>query len=47
MQVLEPIDLRARFGGDPDWDEAYDYVTSVMQVGLSKLSSKTVLPMIR
>jgi 1-acyl-sn-glycerol-3-phosphate acyltransferase len=47
MQVLEPIDLQARFGSDPDWDEAYDYVTSVMQVGLSKLSSKTVVPMIR
>jgi 1-acyl-sn-glycerol-3-phosphate acyltransferase len=47
MQVLEPIDLRARFGDDPDWDHAYDYVTSVMQVGLSTLASRTVVPMIR
>jgi 1-acyl-sn-glycerol-3-phosphate acyltransferase len=47
MQVLEPVDLNARFGQAPDWDEAYDYVTSVMQVGLSRLASKTVLPMIR
>jgi 1-acyl-sn-glycerol-3-phosphate acyltransferase len=47
MQVLEPIDLRARFGDDPDWDRAFDYVTSVMQVGLSKLASKTVVPMVR
>jgi 1-acyl-sn-glycerol-3-phosphate acyltransferase len=47
MQVFEPIDLRARFGAEPDWDRAYDYVTSVMQVGLSKLASKTVVPMIR
>ncbi|CAM3105132.1 hypothetical protein BST27_06965 [Mycobacterium intermedium] len=47
MQVLEPIDVRARFGAKPDWDRAYDYVTSVMQVGLSKLASKTVVPMVR
>jgi 1-acyl-sn-glycerol-3-phosphate acyltransferase len=47
MQVLEPIDLRARFGDEPDWDAASDYVTSVMQVGLSKLASQTVIPMVR
>jgi len=47
VQVLEPIDLRARFGQEPDWDHAYDYFTSVMQVGLSRLASKTVVPMIR
>jgi 1-acyl-sn-glycerol-3-phosphate acyltransferase len=47
MQVLEPIDLRARFGDEPDWDHAFDYVTSVMQVGLSKLASRTVVPMVR
>lgn len=47
MQVLKPIDVRARFGAEPDWDRAYDYVTSVMQVGLSKLASKTVVPMVR
>jgi 1-acyl-sn-glycerol-3-phosphate acyltransferase len=47
MQVLEPIDLRARFGEEPDWDHAYDYVTSAMQVGLSKLASRTIVPMIR
>jgi 1-acyl-sn-glycerol-3-phosphate acyltransferase len=34
IQVLEPIDLRNRFGDEPDWDHARDYVTSVMQVGL-------------
>lgn len=47
MQVLEPIDLCARFGDEPDWDHAYGYVTSVMQVGLSRLASKTIVPMIR
>ena len=47
MQVLEPIDLRTRFGDEPDWDHALDYVTSVMQVGLSQLASRTVVPIIR
>ena len=47
MQVLEPVDLRERFGDEPDWDRAYDYVTSVMQVGLSKLASKTIVPLVR
>ena len=47
MQVLEPIDLHDRFGREPDFDHAYDYVTSVMQVGLSRLASRTVVPMIR
>ncbi|MGN6162521.1 MAG: lysophospholipid acyltransferase family protein [Marmoricola sp.] len=46
IQVLPPIDLRERFGDDPDWDEAYDYVTSVMQVGLSKLAAKSVIPVL-
>ena len=46
IQVLDPIDLQDRFGDDPDWDAAYDYVTSVMQAGLSTLASKTMLPVI-
>jgi len=46
IQLLDPIDLSDRFGDDPDWDEAYDYVTSVMQVGLSNLAAKTVLPVL-
>lgn len=46
IQVMEPVDLRERFGDDPDWDEAYDYVTSLMQAGLSTLASKSILPMI-
>lgn len=44
IQVLEPIDLRERYGEEPDWDAAYDYVTSVMQVALSKLATKAVIP---
>ncbi|WP_202033207.1 lysophospholipid acyltransferase family protein [Nocardioides sp. WS12] len=46
IQVLDPIDLTERFGEEPDWDEAYDYVTSVMQAGLSTLAAKTVLPVL-
>ncbi|OBA93241.1 hypothetical protein A5662_20190 [Mycobacteriaceae bacterium 1482268.1] len=47
MQVLDPIDLREQFGTNPDWDHAYGYVESVMQVGLSSLASRTVVPMVR
>lgn len=46
IQVMDPVDLRERFGDDPDWDEVYDWFTSLMQAGLSTLASKTVLPMI-
>lgn len=46
MQVLEPIDLQELFGDEPDWDRAYDYVTSVMQVALSSLAAKSVLPVL-
>ncbi|WP_067431784.1 lysophospholipid acyltransferase family protein [Nocardioides jensenii] len=46
IQVLPPIDLRELFGDDPDWDEAYDYVTSLMQVGLSNLATRTVIPVL-
>jgi len=46
MQVLPPIDLRERYGDDPDWDDAYDFVTSTMQVGLSALAARTTLPML-
>lgn len=46
IQVLDPIDLHERFGDEPDWDAAYDYVTSVMQAGLSTLATKTLLPVL-
>lgn len=46
VQVLDPVDLRERFGDNPDWDEAYDYVTSLMQAGLSALASRTTLPIL-
>ena len=46
IQVLPPIDLHELLGDDPDWDRAYGYVTSVMQVALSDLAAKTVIPVV-
>ena len=46
MQVLPPIDLWELFGEDPDWDQAYGYVTSAMQVALSSLAAETVIPVV-
>lgn len=46
IQVLEPIDLHERYGDEPDFDDAYDFVTSRMQAGLSALASKTVFPVL-
>ena len=46
IEVLPPIDLHETFGDDPDWEHAYDYVTSVMQVALTRLAAKTVIPVI-
>lgn len=42
--VLDPIDLRQKYGDDIDYDHAYDYVTSTMQVGLKTLATKRTLP---
>lgn len=46
IHVMPPIDLHELFGDEPDWDQAYDYVTSTMQVGLSALAAKTVIPVL-
>ena len=42
QEVLEPIDVEARFGDD--LDAAYDYVTSRMQETLTKLAAERRLP---
>ncbi len=44
MEVLDPIDLHARYGDDLDVDDAYGYVTSTMQAGLSRLATRRILP---
>lgn len=46
VKVLPAIDLKERFGDDPDWDEAYGYITSTMQVTLSALAAQSVLPVV-
>src|SRR5438128_6358707 len=44
QEILEPIDVRERFGSPPDTDEAYEYVTSRMQETLTALAAERVLP---
>jgi hypothetical protein len=45
-EVLEPIDIVARFGPDPDIAEVDTYVRSVMGEALQRLSSQRRLPII-
>ena len=46
ISVLPPIDLVAKFGDDPDLDEAYDYVTNEMQRELTALQQARTLPIL-
>jgi 1-acyl-sn-glycerol-3-phosphate acyltransferase len=46
IEVLEPIDLRARLGSEPDIDEGYEAVTSVMQESLTRLAEQRTLPVV-
>jgi hypothetical protein len=46
MQVLEPIDVRAEFGEDPDIDAVDAHVRRVMQKALDKLAKERRLPVI-
>jgi 1-acyl-sn-glycerol-3-phosphate acyltransferase len=46
QRALAPIDVRDKFGDDPDLDEVYDYVTGVMQAELDNLQSKRRFPVI-
>ena len=45
-QVLEPIDIAARFGEDPDIDEVDAYVRSVMQAALDELGHLRRFPVL-
>ena len=44
--MLPPIDLRERFGDDPDPDAAYDEITAEMQDALSALDEERTLPVV-
>jgi 1-acyl-sn-glycerol-3-phosphate acyltransferase len=46
VEALEPIDLREKFGKDPDLDEVYEHVTGLMQEKLDELSADRRLPLI-
>ncbi len=46
VQVMDPIDLRERYGRDPDRDRIYEDVTSAMQEQLTELASERQLPVI-
>jgi len=45
-QVLEPIDVAARFGEDPDVHQVDAYVRSVMQAALGRLSHERRFPIL-
>jgi len=45
-QVLEPIDIAAQFGDDPDIDEVDAHVRHVMQVALDQLARERRLPVL-
>ena len=46
VEAMEPINLRERFGDDPDVDEVYEHVTGVMQEKLDQLSAERRLPLV-
>ncbi len=46
IQVLDPIDVRARFGAKPDWNAAYRSIVREMQKALTRLQSARRLPLV-
>ena len=44
--MLPPIDLRERYGKDPDLDEVYDDLMAEMQDTLTALQSERSLPVV-
>jgi hypothetical protein len=46
IRVLPPIDLRERFGDDPDRDAVYAQVTGEMQRALDELARERDLPLL-
>jgi 1-acyl-sn-glycerol-3-phosphate acyltransferase len=46
VQVLPPIDLRERFGKQPEVDDVYEGVTGEMQDALEGLSDERALPLV-
>ncbi len=46
IKVLPAVDLRERFGSDPDEDEVYEHVTATMQEALDELADERDLPLV-
>jgi hypothetical protein len=46
VEAMEPIDLRERYGRNPEVDQVYDEVTTMMQVKLDELSAERSLPLL-
>ena len=46
IKVLPAIDLRERFGSEPDEDEVYEHVTQTMQEALDELADERDLPVV-
>ena len=46
IRVLPPIDLRERFGAEPDEDEVYEAITDAMQDALDGLSDERDVPVV-
>jgi 1-acyl-sn-glycerol-3-phosphate acyltransferase len=46
VEVLPPIDLKERFGQNPDYDDVYDGVTGEMQEALSELADERSIPVV-
>jgi 1-acyl-sn-glycerol-3-phosphate acyltransferase len=46
IEALEPIDLRKRYGRNPDVDAIYDDITGLMQAKLDEMAAARTLPVI-
>jgi 1-acyl-sn-glycerol-3-phosphate acyltransferase len=46
IQIMEPIDLRERYGSDPDLDEIYDDLMAAMQDVITSLQQERRLPVL-
>jgi hypothetical protein len=46
IRALPPIDIKERFGSDPDIDEVDEYVLAKMQATLDSLAEQRTLPVI-
>lgn len=46
VQVLPPVNVRSRYGAEPDPARVYDHVTGAMQDALDDLSAERTLPLV-